>query len=86
MKTPLPKGRVLPKIPFSANCTDLEYILMILDTPAVAKTGENMAGMSRMNTDVNVIMDMVVSMNLNEVGITVEDVLKELPFTSNSEV
>ena len=85
MKAPLPKGRVLTKVPFTIHCADLGYIFMILDTPGVAKTVETMASMSRMNMDVDIIMDMAVSMNLNEAGITTEDVLKELPFMSNSE-
>ena len=82
---PLPKGRVLTKAPFTVNCADLGCILMILDTPAVAKTGETMAGTSGTNTDVDVIMDTAVSMDLNGAGITMEDVLKELPFASDSE-
>ena len=57
--------------------------IMILDMPGVAKTMETTASMSGMNMDVDIIMDMAVSMNLNESSITIEDVLKELPFNCN---
>ena len=59
------KRKGVNKDTFHCKLCRLGCILMILDMPAVMKTGKTMVGTSRMNMDVDVIMDTAVSMNLN---------------------